>query len=231
MNLKIKILYLIAALVHLVLITNNQAEGIQIISKLILMPLLMLLVYDYSRSVIKTTFTRLLLCSLFFSFLGDLFLSNLFDKENTFIFGLAAFLVAHVIYIKIFLKSKSQYSNLFRTKLLIPVVIVVVWALSIFISLKPNVGGLIIPVAVYVSVITMMCLAALSRYSYYSDSSFRLVLIGAILFMISDMIIAFNKFSSEIEYERLLIMSSYILAQFLIVNGLIKGETDDQQAI
>lgn len=43
--------------------------------------------------------------------------------------------------------------------------------------------------------------------------------VGAVLFVVSDSMIAWNKFATEIKNERVLVMSTYILAQFLIVQG------------
>ena len=55
-----------------------------------------------------------------------------------------------------------------------------------------------------------------------SASSFKLVALGAILFAISDGLIAVNKFAFPIPAERILVMSIYMTAQYLIVQGLIQ---------
>jgi len=46
-------------------------------------------------------------------------------------------------------------------------------------------------------------------------------MVGAIFFMLSDTLLAMNKFVAPIENERVLIMSTYIIAQFLIAKGII----------
>jgi len=46
-------------------------------------------------------------------------------------------------------------------------------------------------------------------------------MIGALVFIISDTINAFNKFAKEIPYERLYTMSTYLLGQFLLVLGFL----------
>jgi uncharacterized membrane protein YhhN len=53
--------------------------------------------------------------------------------------------------------------------------------------------------------------------------------LGAILFILSDSVIALNKFKSDdlnIPMPRLIIMVTYILGQFLIVEGVIKNEKE-----
>ena len=47
-----------------------------------------------------------------------------------------------------------------------------------------------------------------------------------VLFALSDSLIAINKFVQPIPYEGVLIMGSYYLAQYMIVNGVIKGERE-----
>jgi uncharacterized membrane protein YhhN len=75
-----------------------------------------------------------------------------------------------------------------------------------------------------------MLAGAINRIDKVKKKSFWLVLAGAILFVISDSAIAINKFSYKFEYSGLVIMSTYIVAQYLIVTGYInqfsKQETD-----
>jgi uncharacterized membrane protein YhhN len=67
----------------------------------------------------------------------------------------------------------------------------------------------------------VMVLQALFRYGYTNTVSFWFVFVGAILFMISDSMIAVNKFLSSFELAGVAIMVTYILAQFLIIKGLL----------
>ena len=89
-------------------------------------------------------------------------------------------------------------------------------------SLWPKLGEMQIPVLVYSIVITLMGLAALDRYGAVSPKSFWKVLIGALLFILSDSLIAYSRFGQEIVEISLpgfWIMLTYILAQFLIITG------------
>jgi len=90
--------------------------------------------------------------------------------------------------------------------------------------LFPHLGNLQIPVMVYALVITLMSLQALFRYGYTSKPSFILVFCGAISFMISDSLLAINKFMQPLPLSGLAIMLTYLLAQYLIVEGVLKHE-------
>jgi uncharacterized membrane protein YhhN len=48
------------------------------------------------------------------------------------------------------------------------------------------------------------------------------VFVGALLFMLSDCLIAINKFMMPIGHAELCIMSTYMAGQFLIVRGLLE---------
>jgi len=120
--------------------------------------------------------------ALIFSWLGDvLLLSN-----NLFIAGLAAFLVAHVFYIVAYHKTGAASGEL---KPVDTIKIVVLGAILIGI-LFPKLGGMMIPVLAYAMVLLAMALWAHKRRGATSARSFMLVSSGAILFVISDGVIA-----------------------------------------
>jgi uncharacterized membrane protein YhhN len=78
-----------------------------------------------------------------------------------------------------------------------------------------------LPVIIYAIVILTMLSGAINRSEKVNQHSYWLVLAGAILFVISDSAIAVNKFSLPFESSGIVIMSTYILAQYLIVTGYI----------
>ena len=63
---------------------------------------------------------------------------------------------------------------------------------------------------------------ALNRYKVVSSLSFLMVFCGSILFVISDSLMALDKFLIPIPNDRLFVMSTYIAAQFLIMKGILK---------
>ena len=88
--------------------------------------------------------------------------------------------------------------------------------------LFPTLGPLKIPVLVYSLVLVGMVMTALFRYGRTSPESFWKVFMGAVLFMTSDSLLAINKFYTPLPYAGLLIMLTYISAQYLIVEGIVK---------
>ena len=200
-------------------------------TKPLMMPLLMIYLVRVTR---LNSFYKLILAALFFSWLGDLFLMFTWTGANLFLFGLGAFLIAHLMYIAGFQKSPQGPSILKQQPLAaIPVVLFctgLIYGLfqygnTEFVEMK-------VPVILYAGVIMVMVLAALNRYRKVSTPSFYLVFLGALLFMFSDSLIAVNKFTTTFEDQpiliRVMIMSTYAIGQYLIVEGCIRQRSLDE---
>jgi uncharacterized membrane protein YhhN len=154
--------------------------------------------------------------ALIFSWAGDVFLI----RSDLFIFGLIAFLLAHIFYIIAYQKTGAGRGEI---KSLDIIKFVLFGAVLVWI-LYPGLDGMLIPVLVYALVLLGMGIWAHLRRGATTPASFILVAAGASLFVISDGLIAVNRFAFEIPAERLLVMSMYITAQYLIVEGLLKHE-------
>ena len=146
------------------------------------------------------------------------------DHEDIwFITGLFSFMIAQIFYI--FTYRVYQLNNGPKhkkyTKLFFSVVIIgytmILWA-----KLYPHLEDMLIPVTIYTLTILIMVLMAITRQYKTSTKSFILVFSGAVIFLLSDSMIAINKFIIPLDYEKILIMSTYILGQFLIISGLIE---------
>ena len=191
-------------------------------TKPLLMPALAWIVWQHRKSVSRPL-KPLLVAALFFSWLGDSLLMYQNLKQIYFIAGLIAFLIAHVCYTVLFLalQHKSNLSLWCKGLLTFCGLLLVGYGWSIFRLLIPGLESMKIPVAVYATIITIMCLSAISRYSRTNFSSFILTLVGALLFLLSDTLLAVNKFHHSIEYAGLWIMLTYLTAQLLLVNGIM----------
>jgi uncharacterized membrane protein YhhN len=88
--------------------------------------------------------------------------------------------------------------------------------------LLPTLGNLKIPVFVYAIILSTMLLFAFKGYLKWSKPAGSYILLGAIIFVCSDSILAFNKFYKPILFSSFLIMATYLLAQYLIVVGILK---------
>jgi uncharacterized membrane protein YhhN len=96
------------------------------------------------------------------------------------------------------------------------------YAAGIVYLLYPGLDGLMKPVImVYALSLIGMSMAALNRNGRVNRSSFLLVFTGSLLFVLSDSMIALDRFYAEIPLGGLWIMLTYISAQYLIMRGLI----------
>jgi uncharacterized membrane protein YhhN len=179
-------------------------------------PLLMITLLLYFASATKgyPRWRFYVMAALVFSWAGDVFLIS----SEWFIAGLVSFLVAHIFYIIAYQKTGAATGEL-KT---LDVVKFVAYGVVLIWVIYPGLGDLLIPVLIYALVLLAMGVWAHKRRGETSSASFQLVAIGAILFALSDGLIAINKFAFEVPFERILIMSIYMTAQYLIVQGLIK---------
>ncbi len=74
----------------------------------------------------------------------------------------------------------------------------------------------------YIFVISFMMMMASFRNLRVNVISFRLILFGAMFFLISDSLLAYNKFVQPFNYANLLIMATYMIAQYLITIGAVE---------
>jgi len=183
-------------------------------------PLLLVCLSIYFYAAVKDhydKFALLIQLGLFFSWVGDLLL--MFEERDPlfFILGLIAFLLTHLFYIFAFGLDKSGF---IRQRPYWAVLFVLLGGIMYYL-LFPNLDVLAGPVLVYTSTIILMVIFALNRKNNVSEPSFQLVFFGAIIFMASDSLLAFNKFLTPIPYAGLFIMGTYIAAQYMIMKGSI----------
>jgi uncharacterized membrane protein YhhN len=181
-------------------------------------PLLMitLALYFISASKGYPSWRVYVVLALVFSWAGDVFLIS----NDMFIAGLVSFLMAHVFYIIAYHRTGAASGELRPLDI---IKFILFGALLIW-TIYPGLGGMLIPVLIYALLLLSMGVWAHKRRGATSATSFTLVATGAILFVISDGLIAVNKFAFEVPAERLLVMSTYIAAQYLIVRGLLNHE-------
>ncbi len=205
------ILFAIDALLHVVT-TIYSLPTLNFITK----PLLMILLAGYFIAEIgkqSRLLKKMVLVALGFSWFGDTFLMFQQDNPLFFILGLSSFLLAHIAYILCFRKFRNAVS--FRSIIVITILFAA-YSLVLANLLWLGLGDMKIPVLVYAFVITIMGIIGFVKNLRVNN----LILVGVALFIFSDSMIAYTKFVEPIEFSRLLIMSTYILAQFLIVKGL-----------
>lgn len=217
--------HLIFALLFALLVATDIYLGstsyaaFRIISKPLILISLILYFLHYKKGI-KNSISKHIFIALVFSFIGDIFL--LFDHLSVlyFILGLGSFLGAHVFYTFGFYQqgaTKIKFDFWFAA------IFLSIYGVALYSSLYANLGSIKIPVAVYVLVILLMAIMAYKRKGNVSDSSFLFVFIGALSFILSDSVLAINKFLTPLPYTNFLVMGSYATAQYLIIRGLLKS--------
>jgi uncharacterized membrane protein YhhN len=98
-----------------------------------------------------------------------------------------------------------------------------IYAICLFLFLKDSLGMMLIPVFFYMLVILTMAASAFFRKNKVSTLSYHLVTFGAVLFVVSDSLLALDKFHRTLPFGGVLIMLTYTLAQYFIVIGIKKG--------
>ena len=182
--------------------------------------------YLYSRCNMQKGFNRLVFAGLLFSLLGDCFLIFANTDVYFFLFGLIAFLLAHIVYSAAFFrdfKNSPQSSKLYGHLMFF---VLGLFSLSYYTWIRDYLNNFRIPVLVYIFVISIMAILAAYRYKRVNLLSFRLICWGALLFVISDAILAYNKFVEPQVFGGVLIMIFYMVAQYAIMMGTIERKVE-----
>jgi uncharacterized membrane protein YhhN len=212
-------IYLIALLIE-IFANVTQNLQLQYFSKPSLM---LILLFYYAANTRKLNSTKyLIIAALAFSWLGDVLL--LFDKQFKafFIYGLIAFLTAHIFYIFYFWKIK-KLNNITKLPNALKFAGIVVYTLALFAIVAPNVGNLLVPVTIYALIISLMFAASLAAFDLTKQIFGKLCVAGTFLFLISDSLLAINRFAASFALASTLIMTTYAIAQLLITEGSLRN--------
>jgi uncharacterized membrane protein YhhN len=145
---------------------------------------------------------------------GDVLLDV--DPERLFVPGLCAFLAAHIVYTILFATNRSCWRRI-ETPRRVLLIAVPAYVLLISVWLVPETGPLKIPVTIYIFAITAMTATALgSRFGWRAAA-------GALLFMLSDSLLAIGKFNGPFPGRGYLVWATYFAAQYLITTGVLQS--------
>ncbi len=200
----LRMIILIMGIIYIFVIPNNPME-VKLLFKII--PMLLIIYYGLQRLPIERHLTHyLILLGLGFSMIGD-------GTLHWFIIGLSAFLIGHLFYIGAFLRQ-FQWSG----QRMLSVIPLLLFGLFIGYQLVESLridanDTLIIPVIIYILAIMTMCWLAIMTGNIWA-------IIGSVLFVISDSILAWNRFISVIDFADVLVMVTYYAAQFFIAHCL-----------
>jgi len=190
-----------------------------LIVKALIIPVLVFLYYRLIKGQMNN-FHRMIIAALVFSWLGDVSLEIQVKADIFFMVGLSCFLLAQIIYLIAFFSTKGENVLFFKKiYLILPVLL---YGVIIILILYKGLGDMKVPVIFYTAVILAMLTSAVNREKKVNRQSYILVLVGAVFFILSDSILAINKFGYQFDLARIANMLTYITAQYLIAIGCLK---------
>ncbi len=197
------------------IVTGNQ------LLRFIFKPMIILLLMTYYSLIIEPE-NKMYLAALFLCFIGDVLL--LFDSKLNFMLGLASFLIAHLLFIKIVAGRLIKSSMSQKIKAIMPFAFIVT---ALIFLLKDTLGDLLIPVIVYALVITSFGVISVLNYMTKRNVPSLFLVGGATFFILSDATLAINKFYEHQEYFPVFVMITYVFAQYMICKYMITQENKE----
>ncbi len=198
---------------HLVVIYKPESDLLYMLSKpLLLFSLLAFFIHKTAH--IDLNGKSWIPAALLLSMAGDIILMQ--DKEIFFLFGMGAFFLAHLFYIIFYLNQKLKTSPMY----LIGAAIVMAAGLFVLYKYVDDPAEITPYLYGYAVVIGLHLLASV-RLLGLSGNYSKLPVAGALLFIVSDVFLAFNQFNGYDKYLHIAVMLTYGLAQYAITIGLV----------
>lgn len=217
------VLYLLILLVHCCCIFFEW-DTAQFYTKLLLLPFLIFLFLLHFNGKRGSNLSFLLpIIAMMGSFGGDLLLE--FSGPNFFLLGMLCFMTTHIANSIYFFKM--QQLPIFGTKeISISIPVLSVLFFMVIYIIRNNLGDFFIPIIVYMLLIGVMAVLAinLNANKKYELVAMQYFIPGACLFVLSDALLALNKFSLQEPSMGIFIMLTYGLAQLYLVMGYYKTD-------
>lgn len=208
-NTFVLIAFITVSILNIIFNYRNNLKGIYL-TKPLIMPLLILYYITLTQNI-----NFIIIGALIFGFLGDVFL---LDSKNHFTKGLLSFFCGHILYIVAFyfnftIKGVKGFCFAF-------IIFYLFYALLLVKELFAYLGSMKILGTMYMSTIMVMSFISLLMMLQSFTINTVLIFLGSIIFIISDSVLAFDTFKEKYAYSGVIIMSTYITAQFLIIVGI-----------
>ncbi len=168
---------------------------------------------------VQSSLKKWIIAALFFSWIGDVLLMWKNDHSLFFLLGLSSFLVAHIFYILFFhfIKRKENVKSRWYFVLIVGLYYVIIKNL-----LSPYLGDMKLPVSIYAVFISFMVMLSLHMPLIKNRIAGFLMMTGALLFFISDSLLAISKFYQSFEMAGVFVMITYGSGQLFIAEGAIR---------
>lgn len=201
------LLVILSASIHIRAEYHGQRKHIYIFKPLTMVFILLIAILGQTT---LSFYKHMIIIGLIFSLAGDVLLMLPSDR---FMAGLVAFLIAHLLYIAAFVSGISAL-------IWWPLIPLIIYGIAIYTILAPSLGKLKFPVLAYIVVILIMAWLAWERWDQTGQTKALLASVGAVLFVISDTILAINRFRGAFKPARALNLATYFAAQWLIAGSI-----------
>jgi len=191
------------------------------IFKALLVPVLIAYLLLNARKGVHLVSKIYFITGLFFAWLGDLFLIK--NNDTFFLIGMCSFLLTHIIYAISFYNIRPiSFSKSYQS--LIAALFMIGISIPFYLLLEGYLGAFKLPIIVYMIAISAMVIFATNILQSVTKRSLAVnfFIPGAILFVLSDAILAVNKFYLMESFLNVVVILSYGYAQALIAEGFCK---------
>ena len=176
---------------------------------------------SFTQAGVAPLYSMLIIAGLVLSLAGDWFLIDSDEKPRNFALGLGAFLVAHLFYIAAFTVAQVLRGVPIDLNREVGIAtLLIILGMVTYFFMRPSLGGMAQPVLLYITVISLMAHRAIAGVSIGAGllSQGTLAAGGALLFYISDFMLAINHFvfDGEGRANSVWVLSTYYCAQLFI---------------
>ncbi|MCS7056575.1 MAG: lysoplasmalogenase [Thermoflexales bacterium] len=182
---------------------------------------ILIAILSFTQPMHVPLYSALVLIGLVLSLVGDWLLIDSDERPRLFVAGLSAFLLAHVAYIAAFAYAQIVRRTPFDlNRAALAAAVLAIIGMVLYFYLHPSLGNLRQPVLLYMTVISLMVHQAFSGVQLGGSllAQPALAMGGALLFYMSDLMLAINKFvfDGEGEHNTIWVLSTYYCAQLFI---------------
>lgn len=210
--------FFIVSFVHL-LCCFFQKNKMRCTTKLLLMPLLLLIYLDMTSDQGTRKKSKLIINGLLLGFQGDALL--IFKNQKCFLCGLLSFLFGHILYITAMFRRIENFESYLPLFVIIELIHFTVFSIVFMKYLLVGFKNEMM----YYGFIYGVALSLLDSFAIYSlcmNFCYQniILLIGTANFNLSDFILAYHSFVKNIKYGNFYLMTTYIIAQSFIAIGM-----------
>jgi len=198
-------------------------ERIEHFTKPVLVPVLAFY-FLWNTKTVSSGLKKWIAGALFFSWAGDILLIFVPSDPGFFTAGLIAFLFAHVFYI-FFFHAIRMYEKIKGKFFLL--LLVFIYYMAFMSMLSPWLGTMKFPVRIYGVVICFMLMLSMHMLYIKNKKAGWKMFSGALLFIVSDSVLAVNKFYIPFIEAGIITMVTYAAAQLLLVQGAVEYIKDE----